>query len=175
MKTGILAGVICGLVIGGLMVIVLLKAMNADHSIKCKYDERQQLVRGKGFKYAFFTLLGYNLLAGMLNDLVFKKPIMDMPITMALGAIIGVLVYVLYCIWNEGYISLNENPKKVMIAFTVIGIANIGLGIGKILHEGLTENGMLTIDSINLLLGVMMLITVGALAIKSALNKKEEA
>lgn len=94
---------------------------------------------------------------------------------MILGAIIGVLVYVLYCIWNEGYISLNENPKKVMIAFTVIGIANIGLGIGKILQEGLTENGMLTIDSINLLLGVMMLITVGALAIKSALNKKEEA
>ena len=43
-------GVVCGILVGLLLMVVILKLTKTDGSLKCKYDERQQLVRGKGFQ-----------------------------------------------------------------------------------------------------------------------------
>lgn len=68
-------GLVLVFAVSALLVLLLLKTTKNDGSIKCKYDERQELVRGRGFKYALFTI----------------------------GAIIGMMVYVIYAIWNEAY------------------------------------------------------------------------
>lgn len=175
MNTGALAGVTCGLVVGIILVIIIMKTTTKDHSTKCKYDERQQLVRGKGFKYAFFTMMIYNFFFGLCFEFIFEKQIMDTGASMVLGATIGMMVYAIYCIWNEGYISMNENPKKVMAALAIVGAANLCIGIAELSGGQLIENGMLTIRSINLLIGMEVLIIVAVQLVKFALDKKEEA
>lgn len=48
-EVGYLIGVMVGLVVGLLAAAMFLKFIKKDHSWKCKYDERQELVRGRGF------------------------------------------------------------------------------------------------------------------------------
>ena len=45
------------LTIGIILIIIMatLKLSNTDGSSKTKYDERQQVARGKGYTYAFYT------------------------------------------------------------------------------------------------------------------------
>ena len=50
-------GVVVGFVlIFGIMFFVS-KQLNADKSMKTKYDERQQIVRGDAYKYSFWTMV----------------------------------------------------------------------------------------------------------------------
>ncbi len=53
-------GVVIGLIVGIICVVLLLAVTKTDENVKYKYDERQELVRGRGFKYGFFILLIYN-------------------------------------------------------------------------------------------------------------------
>ena len=45
MSTAMLAGVICGVLVGLVLVVIILKWVRGDGSKKCKFDERQELVR----------------------------------------------------------------------------------------------------------------------------------
>ena len=46
-------GMVTGLVLGLILFIIILKVTKKDGKIKCQYDERQELARGKGFKYGY--------------------------------------------------------------------------------------------------------------------------
>ena len=160
-------------VVSFVAIFILMKATKKDGSIKCKYDERQELVRGRGFKYAFFPFLIYNLLIPLLTICDVKLPA-DSTALFMIGAIIGLLVYVIYAIWNEAYFSLNENPKKVMIAFAFIGMFNLGLGIIRLFDGTFLTDGKLTFNSINFLLGISFVIIFITLAAKQICNRIEE-
>ena len=47
------AGFAVGITVGVILVMVLLKMSNTDKKIKTEYDERQERIRGKAYKYAF--------------------------------------------------------------------------------------------------------------------------
>lgn len=173
MKVEYLIGLLAGLAIGGILLALIFKVTKKDGSMKCKYDERQQIIRGKGFKYAFFTLVFYNFLAAVISGAMEKQYIKS-EVLMIAGILIGVLVYASYCIWNEGYFSINENPKRVMIAFAIIAVINIGLGISNILHHRVFENGVLTIHCLNLLCAMMMVMIFLVLAVKYICKQREE-
>ena len=170
---GVITGIAVGTVIGILFLIIFLKTTKTDGSIKCKYDERQEIVRGKGFKYAFFTVLIYNFAVACVAVAFEKLPI-DSSGLLMLGAIVGLLVYVTYAIWNEAYFSLNENPKKVMIALAFIGLFNLALGIMQMVEGRFLENGVLTYRSINFFIGVVFVIIFIVLAVKQICQKREE-
>lgn len=170
---GFITGIGIVFVICFILIIILIKSTKKDGSIKCKYDERQDLVRGRGFKYAFFTLLIYNLVIPMCGICEIEFPADSYALFM-IGAIIGLLVYVIYAIWNEAYFSLNENPKKVMIAFAFIGLVNLGFGIMRMVEGKFLTNGKLTFDSINFLLGIVFVLIFITLAAKQIVNKREE-
>lgn len=170
---GILTGIIIGAIIGIILVILILKVTKTDGDIKCKYDERQELVRGKGFKYAFFTLLFYNSAAACLIA-AFKEIPIDSSGFLMIGVIIQLLVYVIYAIWNEAYFSLNENPQKVMVALALIGLFNLFIGIYQIAEGRFLENGLLTFRSMNFFLGIAMVIVFIVLAVKQICRRREE-
>ncbi|MBP3460773.1 MAG: hypothetical protein J6K58_16405 [Lachnospiraceae bacterium] len=165
-------GVLCGGLVGVILVVVLLRLTKKDGSIKCKYDERQQAVRGRGFKYGFFTLMFYDLVYAWIDEILGRR-YFENSVGMIVGIFLGVLVYVSYCIWHEGYFSLNENPKKVLIVFAVIAIMNFAVFAVQLNRGNVIENGILTFRCVNLLCGIMFLIVFGVLLIKAICNKKE--
>jgi len=171
--TGFIVGLLIVAVISVIFILVFLKATKTDGSIKCKYDERQELVRGRGFKYAFFTMLIYNFVIPMFELCDIELPA-DGTALFMLGAIFGLLVYVVYAIWNEAYFSLNENPKAVMIGFAFIGLLNLGFGIARMVEGTFLTDGKLTYTSMNFMLGIVFMIIFITLAAKQMVNKREE-
>ncbi len=170
---GFMVGVGLVLVVFFVAIILFLKATKKDGSIKCKYDERQELMRGRGFKYAFFTLLIYNFIIPMCEVFEIELPA-DKYALFMIGAVLALVVHVVYSIWNEAYFSLNENPKKIMIGLAFIGFANLALGIMRIVDGTFITDGKLTFNSINFMLGIAFVIIFATLAAKQIVNKRED-
>ena len=56
-------GFIFGVIIfTAIIMIPMLIGITKDKKLKRKYDERQELIRGRGFKYAFYTMVTISML-----------------------------------------------------------------------------------------------------------------
>ncbi len=105
-SVGITVGIIVGLVIA----FALLKVANTNHRMKTEYDERQQLIRGKGYMYAFYTILFYEVIMMIIDIGEFTLPIESYAIH-CVGLILGVIVLGAYCIWNDVYWDLTTTRR----------------------------------------------------------------
>lgn len=165
-------GVLCGILVGGIIGIFVRKWTKKDGALKCKFDERQRFVRYKGFQYAFWTLAICNVIYALI-DIWWEGKIIDTPMAMFLAIIVSIVLYACYCIWNEGYFALNENRKRVLIAFALIALLNFLVFARAARKDGLIENGVLAGHFINLICGLMFLIIFAVMLIKWTKDKRE--
>lgn len=169
MSIAYLAGGLVGILIGLVLVAILIRYVRTDKKIKAKYDERQELIRGRGFKYAFYTSLVYfGLLTITMLGLTEIVPIPSGVLTF-FGVCLSVLVYAGYCIWHEAYFALNENPKRVMIAFSVIGVCNVIIGLSNLhkvtsLQSADATPGLINLTCAVLFVGIFLILLVKHIA-----------
>ncbi|MBE5883791.1 MAG: hypothetical protein E7291_05195 [Lachnospiraceae bacterium] len=167
------AGIVFGVILGILIVVIMLAATKKGERVKCDYDERQEIVKGKGFQYGFFTVIICNAILIFLS--VLKVTFLrEMEAALFISVVLGVAVYVSYCIWNDGYFALNENRKSLIIIFATIGILNIAIGIRNIINGSFIRNGSLTFESINFFCGLLMLEILIVILLKKMRDGKEE-
>lgn len=165
-------GLILGVLVGLGLVVFILKTTKTDGSIDCKYDERQELARGKGFKLAFFVLLLYNaFFAGM--TICLEKTFISPDTAAILGICIGIAAYVGYCIWNDAYFALNENRSRLVVAFTIAFLANLLLGIVGVYQGEIIKEGVLTFRSTNFMVAGLGLFVAVMCLLKNIRDKKE--
>lgn len=147
--SGYLTGVGCGLVVAGLVWMAKKKQGKG-----CDFDERQELERGRGFKYGFFTLLLYNLLYGatLIDE---TSAWCDPFVGYFIGACLGLTVFGVYCIWKEAYASLSQTPIAVYTIFGFSAATQILIGLTNMEQDRLIEDGKLTVRSANLFLGAV--------------------
>ena len=169
-EMGRVLGITAGVVISVLLVVVFAKFFRKDGSLKCKYDERQELVQGRGFKYGFFTLLAYEFFQMICGN--WLEGIVMQEVIIIFGMGISVMVYASYAILNDGYIALNENPQRVGIVFLVIAVWNIFIAIMEISEGHFFEDGLISYPATNMILGVMMLYVVVLLVVKKYVRKE---
>ena len=171
-SAGYWAGVGAGIALGLVVTVAVLKAVKKDGRIKCRYDERQVLVQGRSFKYGFYTLLVCLMLDVFLGDLA--DPYVDHGVIVFLCLAVGVIVGAGYAIWNDGYFSLNEYPKRVVAAFLAIALLNFVVFL-RYIHEGeLIENGVVTLSAINLICAVLLLVIVLIILARYACRKRQD-
>lgn len=94
---------------------------------KARYDERQEMIRNRGFKYGFYTMLGVLGCYLFLNttDIKISATILAWGV-----GVIGALVACLYQILNGAYFSLTEkHPVLFGILFLIVGGANLATTI----------------------------------------------
>lgn len=92
-----------------------------------KYDERQQQVRGTGYKYAFFLGVALNFVLGFL-PLFYGKPLFASQMDMALTAtIIPMTFLVAYFVLNDAYYDMRDVKSLPVIALVwgFVGISNL--------------------------------------------------
>lgn len=165
-------GAFVGVFIGLILVGVILKFIRKDNSLKAKYDERQELARGKGYKYGFFTLMIAVACLMILEPVLIKYVESEV---LYFGAIcIAVFVFGGYCIWNEAYLALNEQTKRTMVCFTILGGINFIGGLVPLFKGHMIEDGKISVYVMNLMCGFMMLGFALVLAVKKFKDKKEE-
>ena len=171
-------GFIFGVVVSGLLfgsvVLAGMKKSKTDGSVFAKYDERQQLVRGKGWKYGFFTIVAADAIYAVLVDILGFVPCHSV-VSATASIILGVMVYCVYCIMHDGYYGLNENRRICNMIFLFIGLANLGIGTMNVIHGEMIVEGQISLKATNLLCAVLMFVILGASIIKEAFEKKEES
>lgn len=154
---------------------------------KKNFDERQQLIRGKAYKYGFFTLILFLIikfaLEKVLDTMLFSSFAGNW-----IGICLSIAVFAIVCVWNDAYISLNENMKGVIILFIGVALLNIGSSFLN-LYNGhvsfletmqVVKNGeifdysVISVECVNLTCGILFLVICIAIALKSIVDRKEE-
>lgn len=155
--------------------VFMKKMSTTDGRTKCSFDERQELVRGRGFKYGFFTLIVYNMaiccVSGVSPQLL---SYIDAELQMFVGVALSIVVFACYCIWHEGYFALNERPKRLLIIFAFVAIINTIIGIVNAIDGMYVVEGVLTFSCSNIVCAAMFYIIFAVLLMKTISNKKEE-
>lgn len=166
-------GIVVGFIVGIVIVAAIYKIAGRGTVGKCEFDERQEIVRGRGFKRGFIALIIYNAvygLAAMTTDRFFMDPLA----AIVLGIILAVGVYIVYCIWNDAYFSLNENPRRMLVLFVAVTVLNMIVTVVNILNDELIVDGVLTFRSTNLFCGILFIVIFITFFAKQIVRRREE-
>ncbi len=169
MRQAYIWGAAAGAAFGVVLLAIILFVTKNDGSLKCRYDERQELFRGRGYKAGFFTFLCYCILYGILHD-VMEIRVISASAAMFAGICLSVSVYACYCIRHDAYLALNEKPVRIMVSFFLVSLLNLGIGAYHLIQGDLVENGVLSISALNPICGLMM----GILAFTMLLRYRSE-
>lgn len=165
-------GVICGIVVGLIICAIFFIATNSNHKMRTDYDERQDAVRGRSYKYGFYTAEIY---FAFLTVLYMAE--ISMPFTLSVQAFFGiflsVLVVAIHSIWNNAYWGLNNNKKKYFILGAVCTVINLGVGIMHIVDGTILLGTQGPV--INLLCGIMLVIVGINVAIKDKFKSEADS
>ncbi|MBO5556380.1 MAG: hypothetical protein J5927_04270 [Oscillospiraceae bacterium] len=160
------AGVAVGIVIGLIVAVALILIANNNRKIKTEYDERQLKVRGDAYRFAFYTVMIWEVILFVLafGEVHFSIP--DYVLHFA-GLLAGILVLSGYCIWRDAYWGLNNNRKRYGIILVVAGLLNaIPLFGGPASWEATN------FPYVNLLVCAMLLLVGVELLLKHLLDKR---
>jgi len=166
-------GAITGFVIGLLLCVVIFMVCNKNGKMKSEYDERQNVIRGKGYKYGFYTAMFYFAFMAIWPLTEIELPL-SITVEAFVGIVLSVLVMSVYSIWNDAYWAINNNVERYTIMFIVITIFNLFVGGMSIAKGHMFKDGKLQDPFINLLCGIMFLIIAVVLIVKKY-TKKEDA
>lgn len=166
-RLGIIAGIL--FVVAAAAVCIRKQTCNGP----CRYDERQERVRGRGYKYGFLTMIIYNaLMGGMYLDTM--PDWCDLFAVNIIGIAVSALIFAVYCIWNDAYMSFNESPRMVYLFILGIAAFNLFPGIMNLMHGTIVEEGKLTFRCSNIIMGFVFLISAAVFWLKNHLRAKGE-
>lgn len=155
-------GFLCGLAIV-LMISVILR-IRLRNKQGYEYDERQEAIRGTGFKYAYFTALLVAVIGGIIETLTKKTWCGLFPFAMLI-LWSSLSVFITYCVLKDAYFTLRSKRKVLTAIFLIAAAINLYFGIESILSGEMIVNGALSLKATNLItgvscfyLGVMMLV-----------------
>ncbi len=152
---------------------------------KFRFDERQEALRGKGFRLSFYVMLGYLLWIFLVDTMGFVRPEFY-AVLYTLGLLIGVLVYAVYAIWNDCYFALNERKSTSIGILAALGLLNLMIGVSGVKrlfsasHSPIFGAGVSKTPLINLAVAVMLIVIAFTLFLKKlgtdkAADEEEEA
>ncbi len=168
--------VILGTLLGIVLVTFLAAFSQKDETMKQQYDERQELVRGRGFKYAFFAMLIWNALFYILKTAdIHALYAISMEFVCIVGIMLGTGIYAVYCIWNDAYFALNQTAVPLMVMLSVFGIINLVFGIRYVMYNPIFQEGTFDIRVTNLLAGMLTLVIFAVMLIKKLRTDREDA
>ena len=166
---GYVFGLVFGIALGFAIVALLFRKKVLDMT----FDERQERARGKAYQYGFFTLAGCVIVYGVM-DSVFGSWCDTLTGNMICFCV-ALIVFAAVCIWNDAYLSLRENPRKVMTVFVLVTICNLAIGVINVINGTAVENGRLVSGSVNLIIGVTTLVILVIYLVNYLLAGREEA
>ncbi|MEE1280998.1 MAG: hypothetical protein UHK60_01920 [Acutalibacteraceae bacterium] len=139
----------------------------------CNFDERQEIIRGRAFKYAYFAYLIYGAGYGAVSSLL-EKDFMTTPTALLVGMYISLIIFAVYNIWNEAFFAFNQKPVSYILIFSITTISSGLSGIDSIIDGSIIENGSLTLDCIGVISSIAFATILITMLIKIIVNKKAE-
>ncbi len=164
------AGVAVGVLVGLVIAFLLARNAHSDHRFKTEYDERQNVIRGRAYKYAFYTVLFYELIMLILNIGEVSWPLPEY-IFHFIGALLGCVVLAVYSIWTNVYWGINESKKRYIPVLAVCFLLNILPVVMAVRAGDLVKDGKPGTAMINLLVLVMLGIVLATMILKAIVDR----
>ncbi len=173
-RSGYIIGIMAGILFGILFIALVAVLARKDTTAVSKYDERQIAMQGKAAKYAFYTMLVYSMAAAVILDLNLV-PVISPAVLLFAGAMLGAGVMVTYALLKDAYFKMNESKRTWIIAFGIITVFNVFLGIISLARNEILADGILRISEVgNLLCGVLMAYILILCCVKNIIDRREE-
>ena len=96
-----------------------------------------------------------------LNDMLFFGP-----------ALIGILIHVSYCIWQNAYVELNIEFKRCVAVILSTSLLNLMMGLMAIGDGRIVKDDKLQVPALSLAVGALGTIIVIEMLIKRAIDKR---
>ena len=167
--TDLLLLIIIFIFIFALILIVSKFSKNKSYN----FDERQEIIRGRAFKYAYFSYLIYGAGYGAVSDLL-EKDFMTTPTSFLVGMYISLIIFAVYNICNEAFFAFNQKPVSYILIFSITTLCSGFSGISAIIDGSIIENGVLTLDCIGVISSIAFATILITMLIKIIINKKAE-
>ena len=171
MNTAMALGFVTGILVVAIVCTVMAKMAKKKGCIgKGKYDERQQIARGRAFTWAYATLLVY-----LAVWMVFRS--MDIPffmegVSVIIGALLSIAVFVGYSIFHDAYFKASESPRTWLIIISAVSLLNLGIGVGKLLRGETIADRLY--NNFNLFVGALFVVVLACVVVKRTLDRREE-
>ena len=165
-------GFLCGLAVVAIAVLLLRFVFKKKSWVLGgEYDERQRAIQGRGYKYAYFTLMIAVVAGGLFDTWTGVKWIELFPFAV-LCLWLSLCVFVTYCISKDAYVTLQEKRKVLILVFVVSALLNLGIALMEILcGDGIISGGCLNLTSANLFTGAASLQIAIALCIRAVYDR----
>ena len=160
---------ILGILIG-LLIRLLVKEGNKATS---EYDERQELLRGRAYKWGYIFLGSYVGILAFLSFVGISLPA-DNSLLLIIGLIIAMCIVETIAILNDCYFALNDNKTSIIVSFVVLMIINGMIAIYDILTGMAWADGILKIGSLNVFIDIELIYLLILIIIKTHKDGKEE-
>lgn len=164
-------GIICGILAVAIFCLVIraIVKKNCKSSAQKEYDERQIIARGKSYKTGLITFAAVTLFFTLLETL--DVHFAEYPLLLLLILLAGCLAFVIDAIFRDAYFRVGESTKM----WWVLPIAAINIVLSFVRNTPLiTEDGLLSLDSMNLIVGIWIIIIYIFILIKKIIDKKAE-
>lgn len=169
-------GIICGFVFGLLLAVVIISVNNKTKDGvlgKFEYDERQQIIQGKSFRFGFLAAVIYSGLLTLLSICNVPFPAID-PVMYFSVLFVGAIAMSSYSIWHDAYWGLNTNKKGFIICMSVVTLVNFIVPVRFMIDGSFIKDGKAGLSAVNLLCGIIFLAILLQDIIKKAVVKKSD-
>ena len=169
------AGLAFGIVFALVLFIVIWKFIKKT-GMKGNFDERQELVRGRGYKYAFFVviiLLTIELLAEGFN--AFDILPLTRMLTLFFILLVGVMVYAIYCIRNDSYFGVGTDARTYKAVMWIVIVCNAVSGFAGLREGALVDGKLVFGPCASLLFCIAFIIIMISLSAKSRSSAEEDS
>ena len=163
-------GILVGLLFGLFMVEFVFNRKEGE----TKYDERQILEQGKAFKIGFFVMF-ITVEALIILNVSGLADVGDYAVFYQAAVFLGLLTYVVYCIWTESYFAINQKSTSIIISFAFIALVNLLIGIANIIHGQMIVDGKITFRILNPLCAVLFVVIFATMLLKRIVNAKNSS
>lgn len=164
-------GVICG-ILAVFIVALIVRAIVKKNSKKSptEYDERQIQARGKSYKTGFLTFIITTLVLTLLETL--DVHFAEYPLLFLMDLLVGAFAFVTDAIFRDAYFKMGESRN--LWWFPLIGVINILMSFVNCKNGFISENGLLYMDTLNMIVGIWIIIIYILCLIKKGIDKKAD-
>ena len=161
------------LIFAVIMVLALIR--KKQHSQDREYDERERLVRGEAYRYAFTAIVLFAAFH-VFALLLLGHPLMADGVSSLLGIFLAIAVFAVYCIRNNAFKTMRTSSgfrSYSILLIIVVGI-NTWSGIMSARDGSLLEDGILQTPVSSFACAACFLVVLIAMIMQNVANKKEE-
>ena len=140
-----------------------------------KYDERQQLLRSRAYRSAFWVLVIYLCANGVYN-LIAEAAWADAMTSSFIGVCLAITVFIVICINRDAYFPVNQRSRFYFGLFVFIMLINLVTGVLRLLNESdsFFTDGMINYNVIPFVVFAMFSVILISLLIRRQAAKSQD-